>query len=327
MRWARQWVDGVLSRNPAVQLHHMHDPVQDRLMIQRMSYFRFKRLTLGPAYERFLEQSLEPGGTLFVVECTLTWPVTHYTDRAIFQFGALGGATLDELQHGGPRVADYLRRYRSHRRRWDPPPPDRMMPEAEWGFESSLREDLERFARRHGYRLRRIIFEAPEAMSPLVADFYRWWNQTRGIQDTRLLGESFIVMEPYWVIGTGSVPFWMVFNKEPSRQALESYLVQREPFDEIFLILFSHGVESVGLPSIEQWGRILDRARRFGAFIGVDERAFPRDFAVFVRYYFDLRRIIRARYPMPPPVSLKEWNEFLAERGRHYPVKWLEIEP
>jgi len=40
----------------------------------------------------------------------------------------------------------------------------------------------------------------------------------------RLLVESFIVMEPFWTIRTGSVPFWMVFNKLPSAEALEQYL-------------------------------------------------------------------------------------------------------
>jgi hypothetical protein len=321
MRWAKPWAERVLQRNPTVQLHHMHDPVQDRLMIQRMSYFRFKRLTLGAAYERFLRQRLVPGGTIVLMECHLQWPVTQCGERYLFQFGALGGASLEELQHGGERVSDYLQRYRSHRRRWEPPPPDRMAPEAEWGFEPALREDLERFARRHDYRLQRIIIKEPEQMSPLVADFYRWWNQKRRIPDNRLLGESFIVMEPYWTVRTGSVPFWMVFNKEPSLKALESYLT-RTSFDDIFLMLFSHGVESVGLPSIDRWRMPLRQARRKGALVGVDERAFPRDFAVFVRYYFALRRMVRSRHPLPPPVTLKEFSEFF-EQAASYGIQWV----
>jgi hypothetical protein len=45
-----------------------------------------------------------------------------------------------------------------------------MYPEAEWGFESALREDVERFALLHGYRVRSIVFSDPEALSPLIAD-------------------------------------------------------------------------------------------------------------------------------------------------------------
>jgi hypothetical protein len=40
----------VLERNPELELHHMHDPVQDRLMVRRMSYFRLKTLSLSETY-------------------------------------------------------------------------------------------------------------------------------------------------------------------------------------------------------------------------------------------------------------------------------------
>lgn len=292
-------------------------------MIQRMTYFRVKRLWLGKAYENFIRQYLEPGGTIFIVECNLRWPTTKFAERHIFQFGALGGATPDEYHHGGKRVEEYLRRYKTHRQRWEPPPPDGDRPEAEWGFEPQLRDDVEQFATRHGFRIRRIVFEQPEQASPLLADMYQWWNQQRGVVGKRLLIESFILMEPYWVVRTGSVPFWMVFNKHPSAEALEAYLDPRDPFDEIYMMLFSHGVESVGLVPIEHWRRILLRARKEGAFLGVDERAYPRDFAVFVRYHSDVKRKIHSRYPMPPPLTLNQLDDFLAHTHRRYAVQWL----
>ncbi|HKW91572.1 MAG TPA: hypothetical protein VJX92_06700 [Methylomirabilota bacterium] len=58
------------------------------------------------------------------------------------------------------------------------------------------------FARRHGYRVLRILFEQPEDMSPLVADLYRWWYRRLDAADTRLVVDSFILMEPYWTIRT-----------------------------------------------------------------------------------------------------------------------------
>jgi hypothetical protein len=142
LRWALEPARRVLERNPGLQLHHMHDPVQDRLMVQRMSYFRLKKLALGETYRTFLDQYLEPGGTIVIVDCRLSWPVTDCGGRHLFQFGALGGATADEMHAGGPRVAEYLRRYGSHRTKWDPPEADVMAPEAEWGFVSSLGDDV-----------------------------------------------------------------------------------------------------------------------------------------------------------------------------------------
>src|SRR6266851_6273983 len=117
MRWAQPHAEVVLRRNPDLELHHMQDPVQDWLMVQRMSYFRLKRRTLGVPYEQFLRQCLAPGGTIIVVECGLRWPTTRRGDRHVFQFGALGGATVDEMMHGGDRVEAYLRHHRSHRMR------------------------------------------------------------------------------------------------------------------------------------------------------------------------------------------------------------------
>lgn len=323
MRWAQEPARSFLEANPDIVLHHMHDPNQDRLMIRRMTYFRFKRLVLGPAYERFLRERLEPGGTIFLAECDLRWPTTAVGERHLFQFGALGGASIEEYFNGGERVADYLARYGSHRRRWEPPAPDGWRPEAEWGFEPLLRCDVEQFAERHGYKVRRIVYHEPEHASPLVADLYAWRNRRRGIEARRLLVESFIVMEPYWALRTGSIPYWMFFNKRPSAELLGNYCEDREPFREIFMMLFSHGVESVGLEPISGWRALLDRATAKGAFVGVDERAYPRDFAVYPGYSAAVRRQVRARYPMPAPLTLADLDRFLVEHGERYPVQWL----
>jgi hypothetical protein len=319
--WSRAPARVFLDANPDVQLHHMCDPNQDRLMLQKMSYFRFKRLRLGAAYERFLEQALAPGGTLFIVDCALRWPTTRLGERHVFQFGALGGLEPEEYLRGSERVEDYLTRYRFHRSRWDPPAPNGETPEAEWGLEPALVADIERFARRRGHRMRRITFAKPEDMSPLVADLYAWCNRGRGIAERRLLAESFIVMEPYWTMRTGSIPFWSVFNMEPSAAALEAYLDARPGFDEIGVMLFSHGVESAGLAPVGRWRDLAARARQ-GVLVGVDEKAYPRDFAVFVRYSYDLRRKFRARYPIPPPLALGDLDRFLNEHKGRHAVRW-----
>src|SRR5712692_8090186 len=293
IRWAEPHAELVLGRNPDLELHHMHDPVQDRLMVQRMSYFRFKRRTLGPAYERFLRECLKPGGTIIVMECGLPWPTTRRGDRYVFQFGALGGSNAEEMMHGGERVEAYLRRHKSDRIRWEPPPPNGTSPEAEWGFAPALGEDVERFARLHGYRVERVV-------------------------------DSFILMEPYWTTRTRSVPFWMVFNTEGSFGALDDYLRQARPFDELLITLFSHGVDSIGLVPIEKWRSLFSRALQHADFIGVDEAAYPRDFGVFVRYHFDFLRKISSRHATPPALTLQELSEFLKQSRDRYQVAWLD---
>ena len=324
MQWGMKYAKPLLDANPELELHHMHDPNQDRLTIQGMTYFRVKRLRLGETYKRFLEKSLPANGTIFIVECQRTWPTTQVSDRHIFQFGALGGATPEEFIHGSERVAAYLERYQSHRRQWDSPTPDGERPEAEWGFEPTLREDIERFARDRGYRVRRIVFKEPEHLSPFVAELYRWWYKQRQLLANRLLVESFVLLEPTWTLRTGSVPFWMKFNMEPSLEWIEHYLEHTDPYDEIYMILFSHGVDAVGLPTIERWRQVFNKARKHGEFIGVEEDKFPRNFATLVRYYTDLQRIIRSRYPLPAPLALEQLDKFIADAGDRFPVQWLD---
>ncbi|WP_175408207.1 hypothetical protein [Streptomyces sp. TRM64462] len=314
----------VLDRNPDIQLHHMHDAVQDRLMIRTMTYFRVKRLLLGAAYERFLRERLSPGGTVFVIDCGQTWPTRQIADRHLFQHGAVGGATEEEYREGGPRVAAYLRRYGSPRERWEAPEPDGRSPEAEWGFEPALLDDILRVARECGHRVVRVAFPEPQALSPLVADLYRWWYGQRGIPANRLLVESFIVMEPWWALRTGSVPFWTEFNTEPAFQAVNAYLDRAEPFDDIRLTLFNHGVESVGLVPAERWESLFARSRAGGGWLGAQPDRFPLDFSHYARYQRALRDL-PTRCPMPGPLALSRLDSFLAEHGDRYRVRWERL--
>jgi hypothetical protein len=306
MRWGERHAGVLLAANPDIQLHHMHDANQDRLMIQRMTYFRIKRRRLGAAYERFLRRHLAPGGTLFVVECELRWPVRRLGPRHVFQPGAAGGLQPDEYLHGSERVAAYLARYGSTVRRWQQPQPNDEAPEAEWGFEPALREDLERVARDSGARLRRIVFGEPEDLSPLVADLHRWWYRRRGMEPRRLVSDSFIVMEPWWTLRTGSVPWWALFGIEGSAERLDRYLSSGDPYEQVGIMLFNHGMEGAGF-----------------APIGVDERKYPRDFAAFKDYHEQMRRL-RPLVPIPDRLSLDELDAFLADAGDRYAVEWSD---
>jgi hypothetical protein len=310
----------LLANNPDVQLHHMHDANQDRLMVRAMTYFRIKRRVLGRVYQRFIEQCLPPGGTLLVLDCQLDWAVTTVGERHFFQHGAFGGATEDEFHHGGPRVEKYLEAHDSPWRRWQGPPTDARQPEAEWGFEASILDDLRQLADERHYRLRRICLPGPSELSPLVADLYRWWYRRLGIPNDRLVVSSFIMMEPWWTLRTGSIPFWMVFNTEQSAASLEAYLDATGPYDDISLMLFSNGVpDAVGATSGDDWRRLLERARRSGTTAGVDLDAFPGDFASFAKYHKAIKRL-STRMVSPPTLGLTEFERFVDSHGQHYDV-------
>jgi hypothetical protein len=322
MEWAVKPAQALLKNNPELQLHHMHDASHDRLMIAHMTYFRVKRIRLGEAYRRFIEERLSPGGTIISLECELEWPVTRVADRHLFQHGAAGGVLREEYFQGSKRVEDFLRNQGSKRTRWEPPQADMNAPEAEWGFEPALRADMEELARSRGYSIKRLAFKEPEDLTPLVAELYHWWYRQRGIEASRLLVESFIVMDPWQAVSTASIPYWMLFNVEPSADRLESYLQDAPSYDEIYLMLFSHGVDSIGVASIERWKSMLQRARKHGRFVGVNEKKYPKDILVYLRYNRGLRKI-QGRVPMPEPLSLHQLDQFI-QNNNHYPVEFAE---
>lgn len=319
----RELGQDLLRANPDLQLHQMHDPNQDRLMLRHMGYFRLKRRRLSAVYERFLDATLEPGSTIILAECQRQWPVTTVGPRHYFQFGAPDGAREEQYFEPDPEVARYLERYDVPVAHWQPPQPDTRAPEAEWGFEPALASDIERFAAERGHRVRRLRFAEPDHLSPLVADLYREWYRTRGMPDRRLVAESFILLEPYWILRTGSVPFWMKFNSVHSAAALEQYIDAAGPFDDIRLALFPHGTDSVGVAPAERWRAVMDRTTGRGEFVGVDPGAYPRDFAALGQFHRAMRGL-GEHHPLPTrPLAPGDLDRFLTDGQTRYPVGWI----
>lgn len=323
MSWGAEPGRRLLDANPGLQLHFMHDPSDDWLMGGRMAYFRIKFLRLPRPYREFIADVLEPGGAIIVVDCALNWPSTRLGDRFFFQVGGAGATTPAEFYSGGPRMAEFLRRYGSRAERLASPEPDGERAEAEWGLEPSLAWDALSLAERGSWTSAQLRFTEPDDLSPLVAELYRARQRALGAEENRLIVESFALLEPYWVLRTRSAPFWLTFPTESSALALERYLDRCEPYDDIGLTLFSHGTDSIGLAPAERWRGLTARARRRGFYLGVDERRFPRDFAVFTRFQRSLKALT-PRHPLPAPLPLREFERFMAVRGGEFAVGWLK---
>ena len=314
---ARPVAEALLAANPDLVVHHMADPTNDRLTLAKFSYFRVKRTSLGRAYEEFITERVEPGGTIYIVESRHCWPTTQVADRYFFQFGGVGGLKPEEYLEGGARVADFLSEQGSTRRSWPAPAPDAERPEAEWGFQPALADDVEKLADRLGLRVVRICFDHADDLSPFVAELYRWWYRRLGRPDRRMFVESFVLVDPYWVLRAGAIPYWITFNSMSGLERLSEYLDGADPFDVIDAALISNGTSTPGLAGPDEWQPVLDRARRSGGLAGVDRDRFPTDLAVFARYRDSLRRA-RPRWPLPGPLRPAELDRFAAEdAGRH----------
>ncbi|EMA41936.1 hypothetical protein [Halobiforma nitratireducens] len=322
VRWGREHAQPFLEENPDISLHQMHDPNQDRLMVRKLAYFRAKSRTLGDAYTAFLETVLEPGGTLVTLDCEYDWPAIEVGDRHSFQLGGLGGLEPEEYYEGSDDVAAFLGRQGADARGWDVPEPDGRIPEAEWGFEPALREDLDRLAAERGYDRRRLRFDDPRELSPFVADCFRRRYAARDRPVERLFVQSFALVEPWWTLRTGSVPYWAAFNTESDVAHLESYLETTEPYDDIRANLFAHGIESAGLASADRWRDALEHARDGHGFVGTTPEEFPYDVESHVRYHADIPTEIDARHPLPPSLAFDRFDEIATAETDAYAVDW-----
>jgi hypothetical protein len=232
-----------------------------------------------------------------LVDCGLRWPTTTVGDRYVFQFGAPGGATQHEFREGGPRVAEFLRRHGSDRDRWLPPATDRDSPEAEWGFAQPMAGDLAAVAGERGLTVERLRLEQPEDASPLIAELFRDWYAQHGLPADRLLVSSFLLMDPLLTMRTALVPYWALFGTLPSQDRLAGYLSHAAPYDDIWLTVFPHGAESIGLASIGDWQAVLASARHRGQLLAVEPHRYPRHFRALSGFHRELSRLPR----MPSP--------------------------
>jgi hypothetical protein len=323
--WAREPARELVARNPGLSVFQMHDPVHDRLMVTRMAYFRIKQRWLGPVYRDFLTRVLPPGGTIVIVDCRLQRPVTRVAAQHTYQVGGLGATTVEEYLHGGPRVSRFLEQQSAAVRAWTPPPPTELAPEAEWGYHDEWDDEILEFATAHRHPVRRLVFEEPQDLSTVVADVYAKWLKRRGLAPNRIIAENFALLAPRHVLQSGAIPFWLPFNTEPGDVALEHYVTTRGPFDELYLMLLSNGVNAIGLVSIERWKQILSRARQVGRFLGVDEGEFPRDFASFVRYYTEMKKHVRVGVPQPDLLSIEELDELSFGLMQDARVRWERL--
>jgi hypothetical protein len=321
IRRGRTGARRILDANPALALHQMQDPNQDRLMLSHIRYFRMKWRELPEAYSRWLAATLPRGATLVVSDCRLRWPVTRIEDRHLFQFGGHGGLSAPEYREPSPAVAGFLARHDSPVRAWSPPAADEDAPEAEWGLAPQLRDEIEQLARRRGWRLQRLSFDESDDLSAPVADLHRAWYAGEPADGRRLIVGSFGMIDPWTVLATGSVPFWLEFGVEAAAAKLEAYLETTAPFDEILLTVFPHGIESIGLADGRRWEGLAARARLGGRLVGIDARAYPRDLAAYLRFGAELAGLPRWRDGASCRLAFEEAERFLRSDPR---VSWTD---
>ena len=285
LEFGRQVARALLERNHDVVLHHMHDQLQDALMAEQMAYFRLKWHQLPAAYADFVKDQLARDGTVVVINDTSTWPVSRIGPRHVFQDGGRGG-TL-------PR--DYLARPHA-------PVPDEEAAESEWGLDKRFRDDVRRWCDTQGFRYAEVSYRGPQAPAAAVATVMRRWYRSRDEPANRLVVPSFILGDPWQTICAGAVPFWTHFAVRPALDALDEYLTSTEPYEDVHVFLFEHGVRSPGIAGPDDFAAVVRRHGATPHLDGLDPQKFPHDIGTLSRYDRAFEQLPRARHPWTPLV-------------------------
>jgi len=283
MRFGQSVADKFLDRNEEVVLHHMHDQVQDQLMVARMTYFRIKWRHLPEPYSQFLGAALTPGAPVILVEDESSWPVVRLGERHVFQAGAQGG--LDPQ--------GYLDKPHT-------PAPNDRAPEAEWGADPGFGEAVTNWAVAQGHPLVRVRFQGPQAPAHAVATVLRAWSAVRGGAQNTLLVPSFALLDPWRTINAGIVPFWAFFSVRPAVQALDDHLAGSARYDDVYVLPFQHGVDSEGIATPAAWAATIRRHGATPHFVGLDLDRFPHDIGLLGRYSSALNALPAASEPWSP---------------------------
>jgi hypothetical protein len=325
LEWGKKAAARLKKSLPGYRLHQMHDPIQDRIMIANMGYFRLKRLALGGCLKDYLKKTLVPGGTIILSDCRFQWPVHRVDEKHYFQTGGLGNVSGKEYAQGSERIKKFLEKEGSKHEKWEVPSPLEDLPEGEWGFDEELEKDIKDLAFKEKYKVLRIKYDHPNDLAPLVADMTRKWYRANGIDDQRYLVECFALIAPLLAAKTGSIPYWMAFNTQSSFKPLRKYLRRLGGVEELYVMIMSNAVRGLGFVTIEEWKKMMKETARKASLIGVDPEKYPFDLGSFIKYYQDLRAKIKPRYYTPYKMSLPDCTGMTRKMGPKYDVEMKKV--
>ncbi|MBD3379857.1 MAG: hypothetical protein GF408_05275 [Candidatus Omnitrophica bacterium] len=324
--WGQKAAAVLKESLPDFRLHQMHDPIQDRIMITNMGYFRIKRLRLGEILENYIKETLMPGGTIFISDCDYKWPCKKIDGKHYFQTGGFGDVSGEEYAEGSERIEKFLAREGSKRKKWDVPGPLEDVPEGEWGYAPELEDDIKKLALKNNFKVRRIKYPDPTSLSPAAAEMTRKWYEMNGIEDTgRYLIECFALIEPLQAARTGSVPYWMAFNTKTSFGEMQKYMDGVKELRELYVMIMSNAVEGVGFVPLSAWKDLMKKAEKRGAFIGIGGKQYPFDLGSFIKYYKDLKKKITDRYFLPHSLTLDEFTGLFKKMSEKHDVELKRV--
>jgi hypothetical protein len=78
---------------------------------------------------------------------------------------------------------------------------------------------------------------------------------------------------------------------------------------------------------MERWESILAKGRKRGEFLKSDNERIPMDLGSYIRNNPDIRNTVKSRYPIPGPLGLNKFLEFIEGSEGKFKVKFIDYRP
>lgn len=262
----------ILRREPALVVVNHYDPLHDRYLVRWVNHIRLKLLDLPEAYRLFIRARLRPGGTLVFTDCRYPWLQYRVGPRHTFQVGGLGDVAPREFLEGRPEI-EALRGRAGGWALEGLPLEER--PESEWGAEPPLRELVEQFARRNGYRFLPLEGDHPEWYALLAFAAHRRLHEKEGKEAQGVLVEVFTQSNPVAALTSRLLPVWLPFNCADSLRFLRRMRPLLPAGRPVLLTPLSNFVHTFDTAAWEAYEEALGGADL--DVLGVRRRLFPSD--------------------------------------------------
>lgn len=163
------------------------------------------------------------------------------------------------------------------------------------GCAAAARAALAAWCAAHGHPLRLLSYQGPQAPAHAVARLMRRWYTNRGEAGDRLIVPSFILGDPWATLRAAAVPYWTFFAVKPALDAFHTHLRDSAPYRAVDILLFQHGVRSLGIAEPDQRLAVARRYTPKARLLALDPRRSPHDIASLGRYAGAFKALPAAR--------------------------------
>lgn len=288
--------DRILAGNPDLAIRQVHDPVlRGRVAGTTVALFaRWRRVP--EAYRALIERRLAPGAPILLVSDDREWPALDLGGGRSFQLGCpLTGLEPEDYICPGPDLRQAVRLAGGDPYRWIPPAACLTFGPGEHSVDPEFEADLRTLAGASsgpgpdpgpeldpgpgpgsgGWRVERVGYPQPAALSGAVAEFVRDWLAETGRDDGRLVVECGRLLDPAPVLRAGMVPYWCEGSLRTELTEAEWWLAGSRRFHSVDVLVEPPGRPSSVIAPVPQWRAVAWFGSRHGAVDRSGLRGYP----------------------------------------------------